>query len=127
MIGLREDYGSTWEGDIVIVNSAIVPTAAKNVVTVIQGHNNCEHDFGYDCYMPQNVKIDGLTVYSTKAKVYVLGNMITACVDSSFTPSYAFYVTQSVAVKNIKTLADTVDVVLSSNAFLFADTTFTKE
>ena len=127
MIGLREDYGSTWEGDIVIVNSAIVPTSAKNVVTVITGSNNCQHDFGYDCYMPKNVKIDGLTVYSTKAKVYVLGNMIRDCVDSSFTPTYAFYVTKSVAVKNIKTLAGSADVVLSSNEFLYAATAFTKE
>ena len=127
MIGLREDYGSTWEGNIEIVDSAIVPTTNKTVVTVITGHNNGLHDFGYDCYMPENVTIDGLTVYSTKAKVYVFGNLNRDCTSSSYAPTYPFYVAKNVYVKRLRSLASTPEVVVSSNEVLFAPTKLYKE
>ena len=60
LVGLRGDYGSTWRGDIIIRNCTWKPLGASR--SVFSGENDGMHDFGYECYMPQNVVIDGLTI-----------------------------------------------------------------
>ena len=60
MVGLRGDYGSTWRGDIIIKNSVWKPLGPSR--SIFGGENDGMHDFGYECYMPQNVVIDGLTI-----------------------------------------------------------------
>ena len=60
MVGLRSDYGSTWRGDIIIRNSVWKPMGPAR--SVFSGENDGMHDFGYECFMPQNVVIDGLTI-----------------------------------------------------------------
>jgi len=59
-INLRQDYGSTWNGDILIRNSEFRPTGAN--ATLIMGRNDGDWDFGYICYMPRNIVIDGLSI-----------------------------------------------------------------
>ncbi len=58
-VNLRDDYGCTWNGDIIIRNSVWHPLAEHRAV--FRGFNECDHDFGYTCYLP-NVEIDGLTI-----------------------------------------------------------------
>ena len=60
MVGLRGDYGSTWRGDIIIKNSVWKPMGAGR--SIFAGTNDGRHDFGYECFMPQHVVIDGLTI-----------------------------------------------------------------
>ncbi|MCC7491731.1 MAG: hypothetical protein IT204_05265 [Fimbriimonadaceae bacterium] len=63
LIGLRGDYGSTWEGSVVIRNCRWVPgCGAKVVPYLIAGNNDGAHDFGYPCFMPREVRIDGLQI-----------------------------------------------------------------
>jgi len=65
MINFREDYGSTWDGDVLIRNCTwIVPSGNRPVV--FRMSNDGTHDFGYTCSMPRNVKIDGLTIDDSK-------------------------------------------------------------
>jgi hypothetical protein len=59
-IRLREDYGSTWNGKIVIKNcSFTVPTSSTEAYAIRADWN--EHYFGYDCHLP-DIEIDGLSV-----------------------------------------------------------------
>ena len=65
LITFRSDYGSTWEGEVVIRNSRWIPcaggkTPARNVIFSM--HNDGRHDFGYPCYMPREITIDGLVI-----------------------------------------------------------------
>lgn len=63
LVGLRGDYGSTWEGDLVIRNSRWIPgNGARLWPRLIGGGNDGMHDFGYPCTMPRTVMIDGLFV-----------------------------------------------------------------
>ncbi|MHB8901476.1 MAG: hypothetical protein ACYC6Y_22220 [Thermoguttaceae bacterium] len=62
LISLRGDYGSTWEGDVVIRNCRWVPAGRSSAPQMISGHNDGTHDFGYPCFMPREVTIDGLYV-----------------------------------------------------------------
>lgn len=63
LVSLRGDYGSTWEGKVVIRNSRWIPgNGACLCPRMIGGGNDGMHDFGYPCYMPCEITIDGLFV-----------------------------------------------------------------
>ena len=68
LIRFRDDYGSTWEGDLVIRNCRWIPSCGE--VTwphVIGVANDGMHDFGYPCTMPREITIDGLFVDDSHA------------------------------------------------------------
>ncbi len=63
LISFRGDYGSTWEGDVVIRNCRWIPASGRtSKPQMISVHNDGRHDFGYLCFMPREIRIDGLHV-----------------------------------------------------------------
>ncbi len=63
LVGLRPDYGSTWEGDLSITNCRWIPACGERVQPQVIGLNNDgTHDFGYRCSMPRQITIDGLYI-----------------------------------------------------------------
>ncbi|MGI6082444.1 MAG: hypothetical protein ACOYEP_06215 [Limnochordia bacterium] len=63
LISFRSDYGSTWEGEVFIRNCRWVPAGGNKVQpTMFNTRNDGLHDFGYRCYMPREITIDGLFV-----------------------------------------------------------------
>lgn len=63
MINFRSDYGSTWEGDVVILNCRWIPAGGRSHrPQMIYARNDGTHDFGYPCSMPWEITIDGLYV-----------------------------------------------------------------
>ena len=83
---LRSDYGATWEGDLVIKNCTWDPGSGekvKNGVTLIGGWYRTDHDFGYDCYMPASITIEGLKVLdkehvSNYKGPYLIGDFVSS-------------------------------------------------
>ena len=64
LVYLRNDYGSTWEGDIVIDNvTAYVSDGSFQVFF----HNYTDWNYGYRCYIP-NIEIIDLQLYSLKTR-----------------------------------------------------------
>ena len=62
LIALREDYGSSWEGELIVRNCRlIVPEGAKNV-SLLRGSNAGKHDFGYTCHLPERIDIENLVI-----------------------------------------------------------------
>lgn len=62
LIGIREDYGSTWHGDVIIKDSTLHNTATPNL---IYGYWY-NHYFGYKTYMPENIVIDNFNITEGK-------------------------------------------------------------
>lgn len=63
LFGLRDDYGSSWDGDIYIKDCILRPVMPEtHSVEVIHGSNRGLHDFGYDCRLPRRIVVDGLTI-----------------------------------------------------------------
>ena len=63
LINFRGDYGSTWEGDVVIRNCRWIPASGRTSrPQMIYTRNDGMHDFGYTCFMPREITIDGLFV-----------------------------------------------------------------
>jgi hypothetical protein len=66
LVSFRLDYGSTWDGDLVIRNCRWVPACGETCWPhMIRVSNDGMHDFGYPCSMPREVTIDGLYVDDT--------------------------------------------------------------
>ncbi|MBO4671716.1 MAG: hypothetical protein J5640_07755 [Bacteroidales bacterium] len=62
LIVLRSDYGSSWEGELIVRNcKLIVPEGAKSV-SLLSGSNTGKHDFGYTCYLPERYDIENLVI-----------------------------------------------------------------
>ena len=62
LIGIREDYGSTWHGDVVIKDVTLHNSGEPNL---IYGYWY-NHYFGYQTYMPENIIVDNLKLTSGK-------------------------------------------------------------
>lgn len=63
VVNLRGDYGSTWEGNLSVRNCRWIPSCGDETWPNMLGMNNDgAHDFGYPCYMPRVIEIDGLHV-----------------------------------------------------------------
>lgn len=60
-IDLRSDYGSTWNGELIIRNCRFYPTGISS--HIINAENSEDHNFGYTCYLPQRIEIDGFYVH----------------------------------------------------------------
>ena len=75
IVGLRSDYGSTWNGDCILKNVTAItkaPYTSSTLALINGGYTN--HNFGYTCYMPENVTVDNLTVTAASVKTIVLAN-----------------------------------------------------
>ena len=113
-ISLRGDYGSTWNGDVVIKNCTWYPNMGRGVsnqTALINGSYSGFHDFGYECYAPQNITIDGLHVMDKKRGaafkgINILGNITPAYTSAAYEAKvekegYPYHVTKTVTVKGI--------------------------
>lgn len=124
IINLREDYGSSWDGDVIIRNCRIDPLQNADCY-VIDGSNVGDHDFGYTCYIPRTVTIDGLYV-NTVNDVYVFGNINSKCTSEDYSSVYAPVASEKVTVKNYSS-TNASDIKLSPNMILFGSTQLIKE
>ena len=54
---LREDYGASWDGEMIIKDCVHKPYFGTPALTIIDGANNGDHDFGYTCCLPRSIEI----------------------------------------------------------------------
>ena len=63
LIDFRGDYGSNWDGDVIVRNSRwIPPPRATGRPVMFNANNDGTHDFGYPCSLPRSIRIEGLHV-----------------------------------------------------------------
>ena len=58
LLGLREDYGSTWHGNIVVKNVTLHNTKPCAFLYALWYN----HEFGYQTYMPETIIIDNFSI-----------------------------------------------------------------
>jgi hypothetical protein len=108
LLNLRSDYGSTWEGTVVIRNSRWIPGCG----TAIQPHllsasNDGQHDFGYPCFMPREILIDGLVIDDRQAPKdyqgpYLFTDPDGPRADATARP-FPYRLTEQVTIRNLTT------------------------
>jgi hypothetical protein len=131
LINLRPDYGSTWEGELIIRNSVFVPSGGRPVsASLIGGSNSGQHDFGYTCYMPHRITIDTLHIDDSRHPANYRGPAIFAnfnpsFTDASFVQKFPYVLTEEVVLRNVTT-ASGKPLRLSDNPFMFRNVKVTK-
>lgn len=61
-VHLRSDYGSSWDGAIIIRNCRYKVMADSLKAQVISGKNSGMHDFGYNCCLPERIEIENMEI-----------------------------------------------------------------
>ena len=100
-VDLRADYGSTWNGELIIRNCKFYPTGVKN--NIVNAENSEDHDFGYTCYLPQRVEIDGFFVRSVGMN-FVFSMVNSKHLTSFYDAEYPVVPPQEITVNNFSDL-----------------------
>jgi hypothetical protein len=123
-INLRADYGSTWQGELVIRNCIFVPSNGKPTsAALINGSYSGQHDFGYTCYMPERITIENLHIDDTNHPPDYQGPAIFAdfnpkMTDDSYQEKFPYVRTREVILRNVTT-ASGMNLRVSNNKFMF--------
>ena len=104
-LSLRSDYGSTWDGDVIIRNCKFAPSNGANapMPPIVNGGNDGTHDFGYVCRMPRRIVIDGLEIDDSgeagaKGDTYVFGPF-----RRKGDATYPYPFTEELTLRNVRT------------------------
>ena len=126
LINLREDYGSTWQGEIVIRNCVFVPEGGKpSEANIIGGSYSGQHNFGYTCYMPERITMENLHIDDTNHPGDYEGPAIfkdfnEEMTDDTYQEKFPYIRTHEIILKNVST-ASGKDLIISRNPFMFKD------
>lgn len=126
LVNLRSDYGSTWQGELLIRNCVFVPAGGQSVsAALIGGSNSGQHDFGYTCYMPERITIENLRIDDSHHPATYQGPAIFAnfnpeMTDDSYREKFPYVKTKEVILKNVTT-ASGKTLRTSDNPFMFKD------
>ena len=128
LINLRSDYGSTWEGDIIIKDCEFIPrNGAVTDAVLIGGSYSGQHDFGYTCYMPRKISIDGLVIDdSNHPENYkgpkIFGEFNKLYTSAEYKEKYPYIITEEVSIKNLSAKSGK-PYYLSDNLYMFRNVT----
>ena len=123
LVWLRDDYGSTWNGDIIIKGCTLKPGGGDSA-TIISGLNSGKHDFGYVCHLPRRVIVKNLTIDDSRidAPSYQGPSVFGSFGRDAAAPDLEPYEpTEEVILDNVKVLSGK-ELTLSPNPILFKDT-----
>ena len=123
-INLRADYGSFWQGRIIIRNCQFsqLNVSKTQPVELFGGVNTGKHDFGYTCYMPETIEIDGLKINDRRigkkyTPIYLFANFNPQYKSNSCKEQYPYIKTKTVTIKNLQ--SNSKKIVTSINKFMF--------
>jgi len=126
LINLRSDYGSTWQGELLIRNCVFEPFGGRPAnASLISGSNSGQHDFGYTCYMPDRITIESLHIDdSNHLKDYqgptIFSNFNPQMTDDSYHEKFPFVRTREVILRNVTTSSGKA-LIISKNPLMFKD------
>jgi hypothetical protein len=130
-INLRTDYGSTWEGEIIIRNCEYIPrNGAQADAVLINGGNSGRHDFGYACHMPEKITIDGLVINDANPVADYPGPRIFAPFNKDYTSEdykekYPYATTREIGIRNLR-IKSGKPLIISNNRFMFRNVRVTE-
>ena len=125
IVALRDDYGSSWEGELIVRNCKLIVPESASSVSLLSGSNSGKHDFGYTCYLPEKCVIENLVIDDSRVtnKGYK-GPMIFGSFSRNVDEEGLYpYITEGIiSIKNIKATSGK-PLGLSSNPKMFKDYT----
>jgi hypothetical protein len=131
LVNLRSDYGSSWQGEVIIRNTVFAPKRKSNSINLIGGSYSGLHDFGYSCYAPEritieNLSIDDVNLSASDKELYLFENFNPKMMDESYKENFPYIRTKEVILKNVTTTSGK-KLLISNNAFMFKDVKVIRE
>lgn len=126
LINLRSDYGSTWQGKLIIRDCIFAPHLGRSVKPkLISGSYSGQHDFGYTCYMPRRIIIENLRIDDSNQPqddpgLAIFANFNPEMTDDSYRELFPYVKTKEVILKNVTTTSGKA-LRVSDNEFMFKD------
>lgn len=126
LVNLRSDYGSTWQGELIIRDCIFVPEGGKPTNPIlISGSYSGQHDFGYPCYMPEQITIENLYIDDANHPEDYQGPAIfkdfnTEMTDDSYQEVFPYIKTKKVVLRNVTTASGKA-LRLSDNPYMFKE------
>ncbi|WP_341224839.1 hypothetical protein [uncultured Arcticibacterium sp.] len=126
LINLRSDYGSTWQGELIIRDCIFKPREGTgNNISLIGGAYSGQHDFGYTCYMPEKITIENLKIDDSAASADYNGpaiftNFNKEMTEESYIQAFPYVITKKVTLNNVTTTSGKA-LRVSDNVFMFRD------
>ncbi len=125
---LRNDYGSSWDGDIIIKDCVHKPYFGSPDITLIDGANNGDHDFGYDCCLPRSIEFHNMLVDDIWCEatdpVYVFGTFARDAHASGLVP---YPIEGTLLMDNVRSSSVKKPIGLSRNPDLFKGYTVNRQ
>ena len=124
LVNLRSDYGSTWQGKLIIRNCVFVPSGGRTAsASLIGGSYSGQHDFGYTCYMPELITIEKLRIDDSNHPADYQGpaiftNFNPSMTDDSYVEKFPYVKTREVILREVTT-ASGKSLRISNNQFMF--------
>jgi hypothetical protein len=120
---LREDYGSTWRGEMIVRNCKFKSNGGT--VTLLSGNNTGRYSHGYKAYLPERITLENVHIEDTNPPEgyegpAVLGNFNPAYKDASYVEKYPYIKTKEIILKNVTT-ASGKPMRISTNPVMFRD------
>ena len=125
LVSLRQDYGSTWNGDFKIKNCVFIPSKTKSsTLSLFSGKNSGLHDFGYTCYMPNKIEIDQLLIKDSHLKDYdslfIFSDFNSKMKNENFEELYPYIKTKIIKINGLN-IESKKKLEISKNSFMFKD------
>ena len=126
LINLRQDYGSTWQGEFVIRDCVFIPYGEKiSKAALINGYYSGQHDFGYTCYMPKRITIENLKIMDgNHTKEYkgpaIFSDFNPEMTDTNYKEKFPYVRTEEVILKDIS-IESGKELKTSYNPFMFEE------
>ncbi|MGL4943230.1 MAG: hypothetical protein ACRC46_08560 [Thermoguttaceae bacterium] len=130
-ISFRGDYGSTFDGEIIIRYCTYTPRHGGQADAVLFGGGNSgQHDFGYPCSMPSKITIDGLVIDDSNPPKNYTGPKIfatfSAKTNEAYVEKYPYAITRELEIQNLTTKSGK-PYIISNNPFLFRNVKITEK
>ncbi len=132
LVNLRSDYGSTWQGELLIRNCVFVPAGGDPIsASLISGSYSGQHDFGYTCYMPEKITIENLRIDDSKHPSdyqgpTIFSNFNPDMTNESYVEKFPYVKTKDVILRKVTTTSG-MALRVCNNPFMFKDVKIIKE
>ena len=109
MVNLRGDYGSLWDGDLLVKDCVWhLRPGTSEAVSILAASQREDHNFGYPCTMPHNIIFENILVDDSQVSeefegVYLFNDYNPLVVDQEVEGAYPYQLPSALRVTDVRT------------------------
>jgi hypothetical protein len=111
LVNLREDYGSLWDGDLLVKDCVWhLRAGTRGPVSLLAASQREDHDFGYPCTMPHHIVFENILVDDSQAAedfqgVFLFSDYNPLVTDQEIESAQPYQLPSALTVRNVRTMS----------------------